>query len=118
MIMDFLLENFTKENYPMFNMEKCICKIYSNRSQCMKCIDICPVNAIDWVRGKLTIDKDLCNSCGLCKSTCTTYSINIKGFGEENVLRGIESKSNIIFSCSNVECRSKIRQNFCVHQIF
>lgn len=100
MIMDFLLEKFTKDNYPRVNIDKCLSKIYSNKSKCKGCIEICPNDAIDWSRGKLKFDENLCSKCGLCKSICPTYAIRIYQFGEENLLSSIDSKGKIILSCS------------------
>lgn len=100
MIMDFLLDRFTKENFPRINMDICLSKIYGNKTRCRECIDICHNDAIAWSKGRLKIDENLCTKCGLCKSACPTYAIRIYEFGEEDVLRSIESKQNIIFSCS------------------
>src|SRR5699024_9798081 len=68
-IIDFLLEKLTKESYPVVNDNKCM-------SNCRKCEDICPSNAISRERGKIYIKNDLCHMCGICKSQCPTQAIN------------------------------------------
>lgn len=37
---------------------------------CGKCIDVCPIDAIDSVDGKAVINEDLCLGCGVCLRNC------------------------------------------------
>ena len=36
----------------------------------MSTIETCPMKAASLVDGKIHIDKDLCNNCGLCTGKC------------------------------------------------
>ncbi|MCX8172695.1 MAG: glycyl-radical enzyme activating protein [Archaeoglobaceae archaeon] len=53
----------------MFNEEKCI--------KCFKCIS-CQRNAIIY-NSAITINRDLCNTCGDCEKMCPTNSLHIVG---------------------------------------
>lgn len=111
MILDFLLERFTKENYPVVNSNRCISNELSNKDDCNKCEVACPSNAINRKKGKINIKKDSCSMCGICKSVCPTRAINMNGFGEENVLRTIKDRENIIFSCSKISESRNLKFN-------
>ncbi|MFW5787116.1 MAG: 4Fe-4S dicluster domain-containing protein [Halanaerobiales bacterium] len=41
-----------------------------------KCINICPRDAIDFIRGRAYIDQDKCIECGLCKKACPYDAIH------------------------------------------
>ncbi|MCX7785341.1 MAG: NADH-quinone oxidoreductase subunit NuoF [candidate division WOR-3 bacterium] len=46
---------------------------------CMKCIKVCPQNAISGERKKVhTINQELCIKCGICKDTCPFKAIIIE----------------------------------------
>src|SRR5699024_2727705 len=68
---------------------------------CTKCKEHCPKGAIEFQSDKIKINKDLCNSCGICKGACPSQAINLKGIGEENILRTIGTKDPMVFSCSH-----------------
>lgn len=99
MLMDYILGKLTSQHYPKVESSRCL-QLSSTSNMCRKCKEICPNEAIDFKSGKVSLNKDLCNSCGICKGACPTQGINMKGIGEENVLRTIRDKDNIIFSCS------------------
>ncbi len=42
---------------------------------CRRCIEICPVDAIKFVRGKALIDTQKCIGCGKCRDICPMEAI-------------------------------------------
>ena len=44
--------------------------------KCLECTEVCPVGAISLKDGVVTIDKDICLSCGCCASACTSEAIS------------------------------------------
>lgn len=51
-------------------LEKCKdCRV------CMKCVEVCPVNAISEKDGLINIDKNVCLECGCCVVTCPQKAI-------------------------------------------
>lgn len=99
--MDFLMGKLLEESYPEVRKKNCI-HINKNSQGCSKCADICPQKAIKLEAKKVCFDEKLCNRCGVCKAICPTQAIILKGLGEENILRTIKDKDNIIFSCSKM----------------
>jgi ferredoxin len=92
MIFDYLLGKLTEQNNIKIIEDRCI--------KCNTCVELCPYGAIS-NKGKIEIDDKLCDVCGLCKTQCKTQAIAIKDLGEENILRKINDKKNIVFSCYN-----------------
>lgn len=41
----------------------------------MKCVEVCPVNAISEKDGLINIDKNVCLECGCCVATCPQKAI-------------------------------------------
>lgn len=39
---------------------------------CRACVDICPVSALSWAKGRVLYDKTICEPCGLCVTRCPT----------------------------------------------
>lgn len=75
----------------------------SRLSKCSKCIDICPVDAIE-IRNKNVIIKDNCIECGLCAGVCPTDSIMIQEPTEKNLYAYIQKQGerdeDIILTCN------------------
>ncbi len=44
---------------------------------CSDCVRICPKDAAVMTKGKVVIDLELCNGCGLCYSICSYNAIRI-----------------------------------------
>jgi heterodisulfide reductase subunit A len=60
-------------------------------SGCGVCIEVCPYGAPAFVQkesaeGRAEINAVLCKGCGLCSSSCRSGAINLKGFGEEQIM--------------------------------
>lgn len=47
--------------------------------RCMKCLEICPVQAITFEQGMIVTDEAKCNQCGLCVEVCLPQARAILG---------------------------------------
>jgi heterodisulfide reductase subunit A len=64
-------------------------------SSCGVCVSICPYSAPSFIEkgplaGKVDINQVLCKGCGLCVASCRSGAINLKGFGEDQIIAMIE----------------------------
>jgi pyruvate formate lyase activating enzyme len=48
--------------------------------QCSRCVEICPINAIEMVNGKPVIQRLRCNSCGNCVTVCSPKALEVLGY--------------------------------------
>ena len=60
-------------------------------SSCGVCVEICPFVAPSFIKegpfaGKAEINPVLCKGCGLCVASCRSGAINLKGFGEGQIM--------------------------------
>ena len=60
-------------------------------SGCGICADVCPYSAPSVledgpIRGAAEINPALCKGCGLCVASCRSGAINLKGFGEDQIM--------------------------------
>ena len=60
-------------------------------SSCGVCVDICPYSAPGFVSeghfaGKAEVNSVLCKGCGLCVASCRSGAINLKGFGNDQIM--------------------------------
>jgi heterodisulfide reductase subunit A len=60
-------------------------------SSCGVCVAICPYSAPSFIEeghftGKAEINAVLCKGCGLCVASCRSGAINLKGFGEDQIM--------------------------------
>jgi len=60
-------------------------------SGCGICADVCPYSAPSvleegTVQGTAEINPALCKGCGLCVASCRSGAINLKGFGEDQIM--------------------------------
>jgi len=60
-------------------------------SECGVCAAICPYSAPSPItegpfKGKMAINPVLCKGCGLCVASCRSGAINLKGFGEDQII--------------------------------
>lgn len=42
---------------------------------CKACVDVCPQSALEWSNGRIHYDKNRCEPCGLCVTTCPRGAI-------------------------------------------
>ncbi len=60
-------------------------------SSCGVCLAICPYSAPTILEkgpfaGKMEINPALCKGCGLCVASCRSGALNLKGFGENQIM--------------------------------
>jgi len=60
-------------------------------SECGVCVAICPYSAPSAVvegpfAGKMEVNPALCKGCGLCVASCRSGALNLKGFGEDQIM--------------------------------
>jgi ferredoxin len=68
-----------KNNLFSFTATRCLRNEYFH-NDCRICIDLCPKDAIQLVRNKLTIFDDKCVECAGCIGSCPTESFEIESF--------------------------------------
>lgn len=49
---------------------------------CLKCLEVCPTEAIILKNGLLSVDQESCNECGLCVEACPHGIIHISPSGK------------------------------------
>ncbi|UCF97298.1 MAG: CoB--CoM heterodisulfide reductase iron-sulfur subunit A family protein [Spirochaetaceae bacterium] len=61
-------------------------------SGCGACAAVCAYSAIeiDPERGIAVVNEALCKGCGACASTCRPGAIDLRGFGNEQILEALE----------------------------
>ena len=60
-------------------------------SECGVCVAICPYSAPSAIAegpfaGKMEVNPALCKGCGLCVASCRSGALNLKGFGEDQIM--------------------------------
>jgi ferredoxin len=74
---------------------------------CTLCVQACPQQAYTWVEGRIVYDKDVCEPCGLCVTTCPTGAVSNPGATPEALAAQIEALTvasarpvGVMFRCS------------------
>lgn len=72
-----LIDKATRRMQKIYLKDERCCKVRSPLSKCAKCIDSCPINAIEIKNSKIYI-KENCIECGICAGECPTKAILIQ----------------------------------------
>ncbi len=81
-----LVGEFEKPRYVQFREE--LCAHSRNRiTGCTRCLDLCPVSAIQPAGDHVTIDPYICGGCGACHSVCPTGAASYAYPRGEDLLR-------------------------------
>jgi len=64
-------------------------------SSCGVCVELCPFSAPSFVEegrfeGKAQVNPLLCKGCGLCVASCRSGAMNLKGFGDDQIMAMID----------------------------
>lgn len=54
--------------------DRCV-PVQHRRSSCRRCVEVCPVNAIEYEGRKLTLTNAVCIGCGACATVCPTEAL-------------------------------------------
>ncbi len=76
----------------LFDVSTCV-RATSKFSECTKCLDICPVDTIEFVENIPAFTPSACITCGGCVGVCPTESFSLSGFSTiEFFFKFIEEK--------------------------
>ena len=53
--------------------------IASRCIECKTCLDVCPLDALDFPTQGISIDRDLCDNCGHCADACPSTAMELVG---------------------------------------
>ena len=106
----------TTSYIPKIDEEKC--------TGCGKCVNICPIEAIEWVSNdketdskfgkKVKVNKEICLGCGVCVRTCSNNSIVLEK-REEQIITPVNSVHRIILMAIE---KGKLRELIFDNQAF
>lgn len=71
---------------PVFHAERCVRYRYSY-SECSRCADACPHQALALSDSGVVIKDDLCKACALCATACPTEALTENEVSAEHLLR-------------------------------
>lgn len=87
-----------KSNLFSFTATRCLRNEYFH-NDCHICIDLCPKNAIQLVRNKLTLFENECVECAGCIGSCPTESFEIENFDPNEFAASYALKTTPKISC-------------------
>jgi ferredoxin len=78
----------------LFDVATCV-RATSKFSECIKCVEVCPVNTIEIVENIPAFTPSACVTCGGCVGVCPTESFSLSGFSTtEFFFKFLEEESN------------------------
>ncbi|OHC64087.1 MAG: 4Fe-4S ferredoxin [Rhodocyclales bacterium GWA2_65_19] len=84
---------------PEFHAARCVRYRY-RYSECARCLDACPHDAISLSDSGAAIDADKCRNCALCVSACRTGAFAAAGFKPIDMLRQAIKTERFSIACA------------------
>jgi ferredoxin len=84
---------------PEFRATRCVRYRY-RYSECSRCLDACPHQAIDLSDSGAVIDADKCRNCALCVSACRTGAFASAAFKQIEMLRQAIKTKHFSIACA------------------
>lgn len=85
--------------YPELRAARCVRYRYSY-SECRRCLDACPHEAIELAEDGIRIDATRCRNCGLCLSACRTEALCSSAFPRVETLKRAIGMERFSWSCA------------------
>jgi len=85
--------------YPQFHSSQCVHYRY-RYSECSRCADACPHEAIELSDEGATLDAARCQNCALCISACRTGAWDSASFRPIELLRQAIKQETFSFACA------------------
>lgn len=87
-----------KNNLFSFTGTRCLRNEYFH-NDCRNCIDVCPKNALNIVRNKLTLFENECVECAGCIGSCPTEALEIESFDPNGFAASYQHQNDRTLSC-------------------
>lgn len=84
---------------PEFRAERCVRYRYSY-SECSRCSDACPHEAIKLSNEGVEVLADHCKSCALCAGVCPTEALAVKDISAEQLLKQAGDAKRMTIACA------------------
>ncbi len=115
---NFNLENILeiteifKSKAVMATEDHCVA-VRNRNAKCQRCAQACIVNAITISNNKISIDADVCMSCGACIAACPTSAIVGLEPGDKDIATAISkaaanTKGMAVFTCARMASRQAV----------
>lgn len=85
-------------------------RVRNRNATCSKCVDMCPSGAITLQNNTLSIDSELCMSCGGCATVCPTSAIQFLEPTDEELAASIDASAealdgNAVLVCARMKAK-------------
>ena len=84
---------------PSFRAEHCVRYRYTY-SECNRCANACPHEAIRLFDAGVDIIGELCKSCALCVAACPTEALTVKSLSAKCLLENVVEEKQLTISCA------------------